>query len=45
MADINEQIKNKAEVISRILLSGNTAEIKRNTDGSIKVYEVRKCKK
>lgn len=45
MTEIREQIKDKAEVISRILLNGNTAEIKRNTDGSIKVYEVRKCKK
>jgi len=40
MPEINEQIKAKAEVIAKILLNGNSAEIKRNTDGSIKVLEV-----
>ena len=39
---ITEQIKEKAEVIARILSSGNSAEIKRSTDGTIKIYEVRK---
>ncbi len=42
MAEITEQIKEKAEIIARILSGGNSAEIKRNTDGTIKIYEVRK---
>lgn len=42
MTVITEQIKEKAEVIASILSSGNSAEIKRNTDGTIKIYEVRK---
>ena len=40
MQQVSEQIKAKAEVIAKILLNGNSAEIKRNTDGSIKVLEV-----
>lgn len=42
MTGITEQIKEKAEVIASILSGGNSAEIKRNTDGTIKIYEVRK---
>lgn len=44
MAESNlaEQIKNRAEKIAEILADGNSAEIKRQTDGTIKVYEVSK---
>ena len=42
MTEITEQVKDSAEVIARILSCGNSAEIKRNTDGTIKIYEVRK---
>lgn len=42
MTGITEQIKENAEIIARILSGGNSAEIKRNTDGTIKIYEVRK---
>ena len=40
--EISNQIKDKAEVIANILLRGNSVELKRNTDGTIKIFEVRK---
>jgi len=45
MEELRNQIKVKAEAISKILLNGNSVEIKRNTDGSVKVYEVEKRKR
>lgn len=40
--EISNQIIGKAEIIAHILSRGNTAEIKRNTDGTIKVLEVQR---
>ena len=42
--EIPSQISDKSQAIAEILERGNSAEIKRNTDGSIKVYEVIKKK-
>ena len=42
---LSEQIKWNAEKIAEILSKGNSAELKRNTDGTIKIYEVKKTKK
>lgn len=42
MEDLSKQIMDKAEVIAKILISGNSAELKRNTDGSLKVFDVGK---
>lgn len=42
MTQITEQIKDKAETIANILLRGNSVELKRNSDGTIKIFEVRK---
>ena len=45
MTDLTDEIKSKAEIIKHILSRGNSAEIKRNTDGTVKVYEVEKRKR
>ena len=45
MEELTNQIKVKAEAISKILLNGNSVEIKRNTDGTVKVYEGEKRKR
>ena len=42
--EIPSQISDKSQAIAEILERGNSAEIKRNTDGTIKVYEVIKKK-
>lgn len=42
---LSEQIKQNAEKIADILSKGDSAELKRKTDGTIKIYEVRKTKK
>ena len=42
--EIPSQTSNKSQAIAEILERGNSAEIKRNTDGTIKVYEVEKRK-
>lgn len=39
---LNEEIKGKAEVISAILLRGNSVEIKRNKDGLLILETKRK---
>ena len=39
---LQEEIQKQANMISKILMRGNNAEIKKNSDGTIKVYEVRK---
>ena len=43
-SEISEEIIAKAEVIGDVLLTGKSVEIKRNTDGTIKVLEIRKNK-
>lgn len=40
--NLQEEIRKQADVISKILMRGNNTEIKKNSDGTIKVYEVRK---
>lgn len=39
---LQEEIKKQADVIAGILERGNHAEVKRNTDGTVKVFEVQK---
>lgn len=39
---LQEEIKKQADVIASILERGNHAEVKRNTDGTVKVFEVQK---
>lgn len=39
---LQEEIQKQANMIAKILMRGNNAEIKKNSDGTIKVYEVRK---
>jgi predicted RNA binding protein with dsRBD fold (UPF0201 family) len=39
---MTEDDKKAIEAIRRILDKGNSAEVKKTTDGKIKVYEVRK---
>lgn len=40
--NLQEEIRQQADVISKILIRGNNAEIKKNSDGTVKVYEDRK---
>ncbi len=42
MVLLQEEIQKQIAVIARILQRGNNAEIKKNSDGTVKVYEVRK---
>ncbi len=39
---LQEEIRKQANMIAKILMRGNNAEIKKNSDGTVKVYEVRK---
>lgn len=41
MTALSEEIKDKAEVIGMILLSGNSAEIKQNKDGLL-ILEIKR---
>ena len=42
---LREELKSKTETLCQILLKGKSVEIKRSTDGSVKIYEIDKRKR